>query len=107
MVKNKKLLITFIIIGILIIFAIIGYFLSSSMQKEKEGYLNLKQLPVNCSIQKTCGELVGIDCMSEVDGPYYYVEKSTGRIISSCGGICDTPNGCSNCPPKEWSCGRN
>lgn len=104
--KNKNLTISLIVGGVLIILAIIGYFLSIYIPKKEDGYLNLNLLPPDCNIEKTCGDLVGIDCKSEVDGPYYYVEKSTGKIISSCGGICDSPNGCSNCPPKEWDCER-
>ena len=43
--------------------------------------------------------------MAEVDGPFYYVNKNTKKIVSRCGGFCDRAGGCPNaCPPVEWSC---
>lgn len=55
-----------------------------------------------CKIDKGCGHLIGIDCHSEDGGPYYYVNKFTGKIVSYCGGYCEEE--CIDCPPKEWSC---
>ncbi len=58
-----------------------------------------------CEIHKECGDLVGVDCDSSSDGPYYYVNKNNNSIVSYCGGYCMGAQGqCENCPPKEWSC---
>lgn len=65
--------------------------------------LDAKRLGVSCEIDRACGNLVGIDCKSRVDGPYYYINKENSQIVSVCGGACMTGE-CTNCPPKEWSC---
>ena len=57
----------------------------------------------NCRIESTCGNIVGVDCGSAADGPYYYVDKDSGETISRCGGYC-MDGTCTNCPPKEWTC---
>jgi hypothetical protein len=55
-----------------------------------------------CKYERACGELVGIDCDSAVDGPYYYVQRSDLKTVSTCGGACRS--GCTDCPPKAWTC---
>jgi hypothetical protein len=68
----------------------------------------LETLGPNCEIEETCGELAYVDCDSEVDGPAYYVEEETLRIIMRCGGACMIPSNevkpgyCSECPPQQW-----
>ncbi|MFP2909126.1 hypothetical protein ACLESD_29605 [Pyxidicoccus sp. 3LFB2] len=72
--------------------------------------LTLTDLPGGCEIHARCGDLVGINCGFEADGPYYYVEASSGRIVEYCGGACmrgpspDNPY-CRSCPPVGWTCG--
>lgn len=71
--------------------------------------LNMLWLPEGCSRDKTCGNLTGVDCGSAVDGPYYYVETITGRVVETCGGACmagpDPDRGlCVECPPRAWTC---
>lgn len=70
--------------------------------------LDLEHLPAHCVVAATCGDMVGVDCDSDVDGPYYYVEKPTGRILEYCGGACMAPEPgspyCRHCPPPGWSC---
>jgi hypothetical protein len=56
-----------------------------------------------CKAEKTCGALLGIDCNAAVDGPYYYVKAGTLEVVARCGGFC-MGGGCTNCPPKEWTC---
>ncbi|QSQ22131.1 hypothetical protein JY651_44525 [Pyxidicoccus parkwayensis] len=71
--------------------------------------LDLNALGRGCRVDATCGDLVGVDCGQDVDGPYYYVEKPTGRIVEYCGGACmlgpspDSPL-CRHCPPLGWTC---
>jgi hypothetical protein len=77
--------------------------------KAEDGYLNLLALSDGCEFDARCGDLVGVNCRSEVDGPYYYVEGLTGRIVATCGGACmlgpQPERGlCVECPPKEWTC---
>lgn len=55
-----------------------------------------------CRPERFCGELLGVDCGAAVDGPYYYVQKTDLKPISTCGGAC--MRGCTNCPPKAWTC---
>ncbi|WP_375768602.1 hypothetical protein NR798_44140 [Archangium gephyra] len=71
--------------------------------------LNMWSLPEGCSPDKTCGALTGVDCGSAVDGPYYYVETDTGRVVETCGGACmggPRPDEglCVECPPRQWTC---
>ncbi len=71
--------------------------------------LVLTDLPGGCEVDARCGELVGVNCGAEVDGPYYYVEAFSGRILEYCGGACmagprpDSPY-CRNCPAVGWTC---
>lgn len=66
--------------------------------------LNIKdRFGDGCELSETCGELIGVDCDSAADGPYYYVQKMSGRIISTCGGFCWSGN-CRGCPPRAWKC---
>jgi hypothetical protein len=59
---------------------------------------------------KYCGNLGLFDKWALVDGPSYYFEGKTGKIVSRCGGSCWSPTGpqvevCeTKCPPKEWTC---
>jgi hypothetical protein len=49
----------------------------------------------------SCGDILGVDNNSGGDGPYYFINKNTGKQIGSCSfwhGKCE--------PPKEWACGR-
>lgn len=55
-----------------------------------------------CRPERTCGELLGVDCGAAVDGPYYYVQRADLKKISTCGGAC--MRGCTDCPPKAWTC---
>lgn len=97
---------------LIIVIGIVGtvifvYFLRNRFTTEK---LDLQNLQYPCRIERNCGDLVGIDCASAVDGPYYYVDKNSGKIIEYCGGLCMISHGkprgkyCRNCPPKEWTC---
>jgi hypothetical protein len=54
-----------------------------------------------CRHERSCGELLGIDCQSAVDGPYYYTQRDL-TVVSTCGGACRL--GCTDCPPKAWTC---
>jgi hypothetical protein len=56
-----------------------------------------------CRVERTCGQLLGVDCESALDGPYYFVEKSDLKVISICGGYC-MGRECTGCPPREWTC---
>lgn len=97
MAMRKKLL----IVAICIIFLSGVLFI---LFRRTGKYLDLEHLDESCHIDQTCGDLVGVDCNSAADGPYYYVKKSTGKVVSFCGGYCD--GRCTNCPPKQWTCPR-
>jgi hypothetical protein len=57
-----------------------------------------------------CKGIGYLDMGSAADGPAYYFERSTGKIIGRCGGYCmsreaGTGVQCrTKCPPKEWTC---
>ncbi|MCB9704290.1 MAG: hypothetical protein H6711_20550 [Myxococcales bacterium] len=57
----------------------------------------------SCRYERSCGDLVGIDCNAAVDGPYYYARRDTLEIVARCGGAC-MGGQCTNCPPAEWTC---
>jgi hypothetical protein len=74
-----------------------------------EQRLDLGALPEECRIAAECGDLVGVDCGQAADGPYYYAERATGRVVEICGGACmnrDQPDRpwCKQCPPAGWTC---
>jgi hypothetical protein len=55
-----------------------------------------------CKFIQECGDLILMDCNSAADGPAYYINQKTAKILGTCGGAC--MRGCTNCPPKEWTC---
>jgi hypothetical protein len=57
----------------------------------------------HCHLERTCGSLLGVDCNSASDGPYYYVRAGSLEVVSRCGGFC-MGGRCTDCPPKEWTC---
>lgn len=57
-----------------------------------------------CELLGVCGELAIVDCGSAVDGPLYYVQRDDLSTVSTCGGACMSPDGCTNCPPAQWQC---
>lgn len=62
----------------------------------------------HCSAPAFCGDLVAVDCGSEVDGPLYYFDNRSGAPLMTCGGACDMPESmrregqCTACPPPQW-----
>lgn len=56
-----------------------------------------------CTHERSCGDLLGIDCQSAADGPYYYVQRRDLKTVATCGGACMTGQ-CTDCPPKAWTC---
>ncbi len=57
-----------------------------------------------CRFDRACADLVGVDCNSAADGPYYYANRETLEAVSTCGGAC-MAGGCKDeCPPKAWTC---
>jgi hypothetical protein len=56
-----------------------------------------------CKLERSCGELLGVDCGAAVDGPYYYVQRADLKTVSTCGGAC-MGGRCTDCPPKAWTC---
>lgn len=55
-----------------------------------------------CRPERACGGMLGVDCDAAVDGPYYYVDHTDLKVVSTCGGAC--MSGCTDCPPKAWAC---
>ena len=56
-----------------------------------------------CKHERSCGDLLGIDCQSAADGPYYYARRSDLKTVATCGGACMSGS-CTDCPPKAWTC---
>ena len=66
-----------------------------------------KSLGKECVLKYSCDELGLVDCGLAYDGPAYFVNLKTGKVISKCGGYCFSMEGnCGqkDCPPKEWTC---
>lgn len=55
-----------------------------------------------CRPERSCGDMLGVDCNAAADGPYYYVAQSDLKVAATCGGACR--RGCTDCPPKGWTC---
>lgn len=68
-----------------------------------DGLHDPKNPNYGCVVKQECGDLVGVDCDSAADGPFYYVNKKTEEILAFCGGYC-MGGQCEDCPPKEWTC---
>lgn len=100
MKNRKKTLFLFLAATVLLAVLFFGW---RSLRREK---IDLDNLGGGCNITSECGDLVGVNCKAEVDGPYYYVNKYTSEIVEYCGGYCQAPGGkyCRHCPPKEWNC---
>ncbi len=58
--------------------------------------------PMTCKLIQKCGEMIYVDCNSAADGPAYYINQARAQLLATCGGAC--MRGCTNCPPKEWTC---
>lgn len=72
-------------------------------------HISLLFPPEGCEVVESCGGLSRLNCQVEVDGPYFYVEKLTGRVVSSCGNACvpvepRPEEGDCACSPKAWTC---
>jgi hypothetical protein len=61
------------------------------------------KLAKSCKLVRYCGKLGYVDCGSAVDGPAYYFERSSGRVLGYCGGYC-MGGPCTNCSPAGWTC---
>jgi hypothetical protein len=57
----------------------------------------------SCRLARECAGMWGIDCDAAVDGPFYYVEAQTLKVVARCGGYCDGAR-CTECPPRTWTC---
>jgi len=57
---------------------------------------------MKCKLAQQCEELIFVDCNSAADGPAYYIDPRTPKLLATCGGAC--MRGCTNCPPPEWKC---
>jgi len=57
---------------------------------------------MSCNVAGQCGTMLLVDCDSAADGPAYYLDRTAGRLLATCGGACMT--GCRGCPPAEWTC---
>lgn len=64
------------------------------------------QVAKQCSMPVYCGEIGFIDCGSAADGPAYYFQKGSGKILGTCGGACmiDSEQCRKSCPPPKWTC---
>ena len=62
-----------------------------------------------CDAPKSCGSIVRLRCVPELDGPLSFYDNFTGESIMYCGGACmisnpQNPKSCKQCPPPEWQC---
>jgi hypothetical protein len=67
------------------------------------------RLAGRCTKPLYCGRIGYVDCGSAADGPAYYFERESGKVLGYCGGYCmmDQKGQCrTSCPPKAWTCGR-
>jgi hypothetical protein len=71
-------------------------------------FTEIGKLAKSCSKPRYCGPLGFVDCGSAVDGPAYYFEHQSGKVVGYCGGYCMVQGEkCARtCPPREWTCQR-
>jgi hypothetical protein len=70
------------------------------------GITEIGKVAKRCSPPRYCGPLGFVDCNSPTDGPAYYFERESGKIIGYCGGYCMMQGEqCEkSCPPPGWTC---
>ncbi|XXF77687.1 hypothetical protein P2318_32250 [Myxococcaceae bacterium GXIMD 01537] len=76
-------------------------------REESARTLDLGDLPEGCVLERECGRYVSVDCGAAVDGPAYFVERASQRIVAYCGGACmggPQPGLCERCSPADWGC---
>lgn len=64
----------------------------------------LQKFGAPCRLERSCGELLGVDCNAAADGPYYYVRRDDLSEVAKCGGACMMRQPCTGCPPADWEC---
>lgn len=104
--SNRSL--TVLLITAVILAVAVGYLMTTNVRVNPlSGQINPRAYGLLCGkIVDECNGLVAINCKADVDGPFYYVEKTTGVIVGECGGFCEARRcDLSKCPPKEWTCG--
>ena len=69
-------------------------------------FTEIGKLAKSCSKPRYCGRLGFVDCGSATDGPAYYFERQSGKVVSYCGGYCmvNSEKCQDKCPPPEWTC---
>tara|TARA_B100001013_G_C24209801_1_gene284820 strand:- start:157 stop:486 length:330 start_codon:yes stop_codon:yes gene_type:complete len=74
--------------------------MSSWLQSKDDAYA--KTFGRKCVYADECKDLALIYCQPEVDGPIYYVERATKKILATCGGECMNGQCEGKCPPERW-----
>jgi len=64
--------------------------------------VGLVDRPASCQFIQECGDVILVDCNSAADGPAYYIDRRSTKLVARCGGAC--MGGCVGCPPKAWTC---
>ena len=64
--------------------------------------VGLVDRPASCKFIQACGDVILVDCNSAADGPAYYIDRRSSRLLARCGGAC--MGGCVGCPPQAWRC---
>ena len=102
---------TIIVVAIAICVIIVGVVFLLPHKNPLTGRVNPVSYGVGCELAGECNGIVGVNCHAEVDGPFYYVDGATGKIIGNCGGLCMGGDGVTNCkpdtcPPPQWTCAK-
>ena len=70
------------------------------------GDTEIGKLAEQCTKPRYCGPVGYVDCGSAADGPAYYFERRSGKVLGYCGGYCmmGGEKCARTCPPPEWTC---
>ena len=85
-------------IAILFFFIVFSVAGAAFALNDKSIQVKMKYGP-ECKIERSCNDMVYVDCGAAVDGPAYYLDKDL-EIIGTSGGLC--MQGCSGAP-EEWT----
>tara|TARA_R110001592_G_scaffold16881_1_gene71384 strand:+ start:59919 stop:60236 length:318 start_codon:yes stop_codon:yes gene_type:complete len=88
---KKKIVLAFLIMA----FGIAG---AAFAMKDQSVQVRMKY-GSECTIVRTCDDMVYVDCGAAVDGPAYYLDENL-EVIGTSGGLC--MEGCTGAP-KEWT----
>jgi hypothetical protein len=55
--------------------------------------VGLVDKPASCKFIQECGDVILVDCNAAADGPAYYIDRRSTRLLARCGSANVSPSG--------------